>query len=117
MPDWRAYVRDRLGLLCDARVEEEEVTSELAEHLEDSYAALREKGMPEEEAFSQTCARVGNWRELRMGIVSAMQEGTMHDRVRQIWVPGVVTLLSSHVILALLQWAGTRPLVLRPGEP
>jgi hypothetical protein len=117
MPDWRVYVRDRLGLLCDARAKEEGVTSELAGHLEDSHAALCEKGMSEEKAFSETCERVGNWTELRMGILSAMQEGTMHDRLRQIWVPGVVTLLSSYVILTLLQRAGTRPLVLHPGEP
>jgi len=117
MPDWRAYVRDRLGLIRDTRAAEEEVTSELAGHLEDSYAALRKKGMSEEEAVAESCEQVGNWTELRMGIDSAIEEGTMHDRVRQIWVPGVVTLLSSYVFLAILQWAGTRPLVSHPGEP
>jgi hypothetical protein len=117
MPDWRAYARNRLGSLCSARADEEEVVCELAGHLEECYAALRAKGMPEEEAFSETCARTGNWEELRTGIVSAIQEGTMHDRIKQIWVPALVTLFSSYIVLALLQWAGTRPMISHPGEP
>ncbi len=117
MPDWRAYVRDHLGSPCHARAEKEEVVSELAGHLEECYAALHTKGMPEEAALSETCARAGNWEELRRGIISAMEEGTMHDRVKQIWVPGLVTLLSSYIVLALLQWAGTRPMISHPGEP
>lgn len=117
MRDWRAYVREHLGLLCFGRVEEEEVVRELAGHLEECYTALREQGIPEEEAFSQTCERAGNWEELQRGIVSARQEGMMSDRVRQVWVPGLVTLLSSYIALAILQWAGTRPLASHPGEP
>jgi len=103
MPDWHAHVRDHLGSLCRAQAEEEEVTDELAGHLEECYVALRANGIPEEEAFAQTCARAGKWEELRRGIVSAKQEGTMSVRVRQIWVPGLVTLLSSYIVLALLQ--------------
>jgi len=117
MPDWRAHVRDHLGSLRHVRAEEEEVVCELAGHLEECYAALRAKGMPEEEAFSETCARAGNWEELRSGIVSAIEEGTMNDRVKQIWVPGLVTLLSSYVVLTLFQRIGVRPMVLHPGEP
>jgi hypothetical protein len=38
----------------------------------------------------------------------------MSDRVKQIWLPGLVTLLSSYVALALLQWAGMQPFFFRP---
>src|SRR5271166_870077 len=117
MSDWRAYVQDHLGSLCEAHAEREEIASELAGHLEEHYVALCAKGVPEQEAFSQTSAQAGDWEELRRGIVSAKQEGTMRDRVRQIWVPGLVTLFTSYFVLALLQWAGTRPLTSHPGEP
>ncbi len=117
MPDWRAYVRNHLAPLRRARAEEEDVASELADHLDEYYAALRAQGMPEEEAFARTCARVGNWNELRKEIAAANQEGTMRDRVQQIWVPGLVTLLSSYICLAFLQLAGARPLISHPGEP
>ena len=117
MPDWRAYVRDHLGTVCGARAEDGEVIRELAGHLEECYEALRVKGIPEEGAVLQTCAEAGNWGELRRGIVSAKAEGMMHDRVKQIWLPSLITLLSSWVVLALLLWAGTRPVISHPGEP
>jgi hypothetical protein len=61
----------------------------------------------EQEAYRNTRAQAGNWEELRRGIVSARQEGT----VKQIWLPGLVTFLFSYIVLALLQWAGMRPLL------
>ena len=117
MRDWEAYVRRRLGSLRDTRGGEEGVVRELAGHLEECYAAFRAQGVPEEQAFSQTCEQAGNWGELRRGIVLAIQGGTMRERVRQIWMPGLVTLLSAYMVLAILQWAGTRPLASHPGEP
>ena len=117
MPDWSAYVREHLGSVDSALTGEEEIASELAGHLEECYAALRAQGIPEKEAFSRTCAQAGNWEKLRWGIASAKQEAMMHERVKQIWVPGLVTLLSSYIVLALLQWVGTRPLTSHPGEP
>ena len=67
--------------------------------------------MDEQEAYRNTRAQAGNWEELRRGIVSARQEGTVSDRVKQIWLPGLVTFLFSYIVLALLQWAGMRPLL------
>jgi hypothetical protein len=119
MPDWRAYVQDHLGSLSGPRTAEEngEVARELAAHLEEFHAALLARGAPEEEAFSQTCARAGNWQELRREIISAKQEGTMRVRVRQIWLPGLITFMSAYVVLCLLQRIGARPLYSHPGEP
>jgi hypothetical protein len=114
MPDWRAYVRERLGALPVSAAEREEIAGELAEHLEDFCAALRARGMNGEQAAQETCAQTGNWEELRRGIASARREGSMSDRVKQIWLPGLVTLLSSYVVLALLQWAGIQPFFFRP---
>jgi hypothetical protein len=117
MHDWRAHARDHLGSLCGSRADEEEVELELAGHLEEFYEALRAKGMPEEKAFSETCARAGDWEELRSGIVGAMKEETMHDRIKQIWIPAAVTFFASYFVLALFEWVGIRFLISHPGEP
>jgi hypothetical protein len=117
MPDWRAYVREHLGSLRRSPAEEEEAVAELAAHLEDFHAALLASGTPEAEAFSRTCARAGNWKQLRSEIIAAKQEGTMRDRIRQIWLPGLVTFMSAYFVLILLQRLGARPLYSHPGEP
>ncbi len=119
MPDWHAYVQDHLGSLSASRSGEEgeEVERELAAHLEEFYAALLANGTPEVEAFAQTCARAGNWQQLRSGIIAAKQERTMRDRVRQIWLPGLIAFMASYFVLCLLQRAGARPLYSHPGEP
>ena len=56
MPDWRAYVRNRLGALSASDAEREEIVSELAEHLEQHYADLRASGVDEQEAYRNTRA-------------------------------------------------------------
>jgi len=117
MADWRAYVREHLGSLHETQVQQEEVASELAGHMEEYYEALRVRGLGDEEAFAQTCARAGKWEELRRGIISAKQEGSMADRVRQFWVPSLVTLACSWGALAILIWAEVRPLTTHPGKP
>ncbi len=115
MRDWRAYVNERLG---SGRFDHgEDVADELATHLEECYAVLRAEGLPEEEAYASTCVRTGNWEELRREVISAKQEGTIMVRVRQIWVPSLVTLLASFGLMAVLIRAGIQPIVSHPGEP
>jgi len=41
----------------------------------------------------------------------------MQNRVSQIWIPGLVTLFSAYVSLALMQFAGLRVMISHPGEP
>jgi hypothetical protein len=115
MRDWRAYVNERIG---SAGFEEiGDVADELAGHLEECYAALRAQGLSEEEACAWTCVRAGNWEELRRGVISAKQEGTIMDRVRQIWVPSLVTLSASFGVMAVVIGAGIQPIISHPGEP
>lgn len=116
MRSWRAFVADHLVLLGEDRAKSSQVAEELAEHLEDYYEDLRAKGIPEERAFKETCRQVGNWEELRRGINLANQEGTMTDRVKQIWVPTFLTLLLSAAALTILIWAGVQPKIWHPGE-
>jgi hypothetical protein len=110
MRDWRAYVRENLGSLQIDQSVAEEVAGELAGHLEERYEALRTQGLPEEEAFLRTRAEAGNWKDLRRGVISAKREGTMSDRVRQIWVPSLATLSASVAAMALFIWTGIPPI-------
>ena len=65
--------------------------------------------MAEEDAFLQTFAGAGNWKEIRRELFLVQRERTIEERVKQIWIPSLVTLLSAWVALALLIWAGTQP--------
>ncbi|HTZ49139.1 MAG TPA: permease prefix domain 1-containing protein [Verrucomicrobiae bacterium] len=116
MRDWRAYVEGRLGALRMERVAADEVVRELAGHLEECYEALRAQGVSEEEAFSRTCAEAGNWADLRRGVILA-KEGRMSDRVKQIWIPSLVTLFVGWGVLALMIWQRMEPILWHPGNP
>ena len=110
MPDWRQYVKERLGSA------DEKVVQELAEHLEDVYSELRTSGVTQEEAIARVERQVDSWPELRREIRAA-REGEMHERVKQFWLPSLVTLLAGWGILAILLWAGVQPFMTRPGQP
>jgi hypothetical protein len=109
MRDRAAYARDHLVWVPVPAGEKHRVAVELGAHLEEFYADLRAQGIPDEEAFTQTCDRAGDWEELGRGIVAALQEESMRDRIWQIWLPAVSTFVSSYVVLALLERAGIRP--------
>ena len=114
MPDWQEFVRQRLsGLALDAE-EKDEVQVELAVHLEESYESLRTKGLPEQASTQQTLAQVADWQDLRrrIQIARTMKENLMNDRVRQLWLPGLLTFALSMGLLELVQKFGPRPIVL-----
>src|SRR5204863_147345 len=91
MPDWRELVGKGLSDLKLGAGEKEEVHAELAEHLEETYKALRARGLPEQTATQQTLAQVTDWQDLRRRIQTARaKENIMNDRVRQIWLPGTI---------------------------
>jgi hypothetical protein len=89
----------------------------LAGHLQEHYESLIQKGIVKEAAYAQTCGQTWNWHELNKGITSAEMEVTMIDRVKQIWVPSLVTPLASWGVLTVLIWSGTQPIISHPGEP
>jgi hypothetical protein len=117
MPDWLAYVNDRLGPLPLSLAESVQVREELAAHLEDSYLSLRAQGASESDAVRLTCDQVSSWQELRRDILAAKLEAFMQNRVSQLWIPGLVTLFSAYALLAVMQFAGLRVMVSHPGEP
>ncbi len=113
MPDWQEIVRRRLsGVALDGE-EKDEVHAELAAHLEESYESLRAKGNSEQAAMQQTLGQVADWQALRRRIQTARtKENIMNDRVRQLWLPGMLTFTLSMGLLALVQKFGPRPIVL-----
>jgi len=118
MPDWRQLVRQRLfGLELDA-AEKDEVQSELATHLEESYEAFRKQGLPEKEAEQRALAEVPNWQDLQLRIFAAKRRAyPMKKRTQQLWIPGFLTLILSVLFLAVLQKIyGFQPRIFRSGS-
>lgn len=110
MPDWQQLVRQRLsGLVLDLS-EKEEVHAELAAHLEESYEVLLREGVSEPEAIRRALSIAGEWQDLRRRIQAARRKGNnMTDRVRQLWLPGFLTLFTSMSLLMLIGFFGPRP--------
>src|SRR5437660_11624650 len=114
MLNWQKLVRQRLSGLALDGPEKDEVHAELAAHLEESYESLRTKGLPEQAAVQQTLAQVADWQDLRRRIQSARtrKENIVNDRVRQLWLPGLLTFALSMGLLELVQKFGPRPFIL-----
>lgn len=113
MPDWQKLVRARLAGLGLSEDEKEEVHAELAAHLEDSYESLLRKGLTEHEAVHGSLAQVSNWKDLQRSIYLArMGKDTMTNRVKQLWLPGLLTFTLSMVLMELAQKFGPAPHIL-----
>jgi hypothetical protein len=110
MRDWHELVRQRLsGLALDAE-EKEEVQVELAEHLEEVYEDHRRQGMAEELAAQRAMRQVTDWNALQRHIRKAKErENLMHNRVRQLWFPGFLTVTLSMGLLPMLLKLGLPP--------
>jgi hypothetical protein len=111
MPDWDAVVRERLAGISLEPQELREVIAELAGHLEEIFEQLRRQGLPEEAAVERALSQVENWQSLRRKIqIARSKENIVTNRVRQLWVPGFLTLLLSMVLLMVIQFIGPKPL-------
>lgn len=116
MPDWQRLVEERLGSLRLEPAEEAEILAELAAHLEDICDALRAQGVPENEAVERALSQVGSWRDLQRRILAAKgRKRFMRNRVRQLWVPGLLTMLLSTLFLMMLQRLGFQPRLIGSG--
>jgi hypothetical protein len=110
MPDWQKLVRRRLsGLTLDA-AEKDEIQAELAAHLAETCEELRRRGITEEEAVRRTLSQVEDWQKLTRLIQTArIKENIMTNRVKQFWLPALLTLLLSMGLLMLIQVFGPNP--------
>jgi putative ABC transport system permease protein len=71
MPDWEAYVRERLPVLQVSPEREVEIVQELAQELEQSYAEAITGGSSDAEAFQTAQAHIADWHALAGEINSA----------------------------------------------
>jgi hypothetical protein len=107
MPDWQALVEGQLGGLALEPGQKAEVIAELAVHLVQVFEECREQGLTEEEAVRRTLSHVEDWQDLRRRIQTfRAKESIMNNRVRQFWLPSLLTLLSSMGLLILIQFSG-----------
>src|SRR5580692_11301866 len=105
MRDWESHVRQQLGDLALGADERRAVVAELATHLEDTFEELRRQGLPEEVAAERALSQVRDWQSLRRKIQGArMKEDVMTDRVKQVWLPGFLTLFLSVLLLLAIQF-------------
>src|SRR5437879_1564248 len=113
MPDWLALVRSQLDGLALEPHERAEVIEELAAHLDETFEGLRQRGFTEEHAAQRCLREVKDWQDLRRRIQTARsQENIMTNRVKQFWLPALLTLLLSMSLLMLIQVFGPNPWLL-----
>ena len=109
MRNWEALVRQRLTGLALEPGEATEVIAEVAAHLEDTCEEMLRQGLTEDEAVRRALSQVGDWKDLRRKILAAKRrEQVMEKRVRQVWIPGFLTLILSMLFLTVLYRLGLR---------
>jgi hypothetical protein len=112
MPDWETLVGEQFAAISLEPEERREVIAELAGHLEETFEQLRRQGLSEEAAAERALLQVRNWQSLRRKILKArMKEDVMTDRVKQVWLPGFLTLFLSMMLLMAIQFFGPKPLI------
>ena len=109
MSDWRELVRERVAQLQLSSEELEDVVAELADHLEETSAQLREQGVSCEDARKQALEQVSDWNGLAHEIQSAREGDAMNDRTRSFWLPGMLTLILTMGFLLVLQFSSFQP--------
>jgi hypothetical protein len=116
MRDWQVIVEQRLGRLALEPEEKTEVVAEVAAHLEDVCEEMLRQGMTEEEAVRRALANAGDWRDLRRKILAAKKkEFVMQKRLRQLWIPGFLSLILCLLFQAALQRLGLPPRIVWSG--
>jgi hypothetical protein len=110
MRDWEAIVEQHLSGLALEPAEKSEVIAELAGHLAETCEELRRQGTKEEEAVRRTLSQIEDWQKLSRLIQTARtKENAMTNRVKQFWIPALVTMLLTMGLLMLIQIFGPNP--------
>jgi hypothetical protein len=104
MPDWNTLVREQLGGLGLNPAEQEQIVSELANHLQDVYEEGCAHGLCESGAMKRSLEDVDDWRRLARRINRAKRgEEVMNTSTTRFWFPGFVSLASAMVVWAILE--------------
>jgi len=112
MPDWRQFVSAHLGPLGLPPKCEQEISVELADHLQDHYAAALRDGLAAEQAAAIVLDEVPDWAALNREIFDAKRgEASMKQVTRSLWLPGVAMLFLYAFLLRVVIWTGSQPSV------
>lgn len=111
MNDWRNQVQRELADANFSRAEREEISREIANHLEDLYESARRDGLDDSAARARALAELHEDPRLGLHLRRARKENSMNfnERTKRLWLPGLTILLSSAACLAIFQTAGLRP--------
>jgi hypothetical protein len=113
MPDWQAFVRQEFSELALPPHDQAELVEELANHLEELFDGLCSRGLSEQAAFEECRRELQEAGQLARVIGQAKyKEGVMNYRSRTLWLPGLVTLTLSSILLTITEFfAFSRPKV------
>jgi hypothetical protein len=110
MPDWKKLVRKRLSKLGLPSSTTDEVITELAFHLEETYQHAVTNGLSQRPAIKIALQEIGDWHVLATEIESARTEGScMNYRTTSLWLPALITLFGASISLAATQFIGLQP--------
>jgi hypothetical protein len=116
MHDWRETIRGHIQRRGLPRALPDEVVSELAAHLEESYEDARTRGLNQAEAFEHALQGVGDWNVLTKNIFRATQEkeqtmfiGAMNYRTKSLWLPGLANFTAASLFLLVLTQISLQP--------
>jgi hypothetical protein len=107
--DWQKFARERLDLGSLDCTQPDDITVEIAGHLEDLCDDRRADGLSEAEALRTARDQVPDWNRLSRRIRRARQKGGMNDRTRQIWLPALASLTAANLLLMALSCASLQP--------
>ena len=99
MPDWKRVVRKNFRVIG---VFSPESTEELATHLEDSYEAFLNEGLPAEEALQYTIAQIEGRCRISLAI-RFLQEEVMTVFIQKVALPGLLTSAAALFLYWLLE--------------
>jgi hypothetical protein len=117
MQDWTERIRKHLDAESLPPGNREEVILELAAHLEELYEAARSQGLTEATAVELALQEVNDWHVLAAKIRRAKsKEDPVNDRTKNLWLPGMITLLGASLLLMALQRTGFRPRLVWMGD-
>lgn len=109
MANWTELLRERLDLGGLSPQQQQETVAELTSHLDELFEEYRTQGLNESDAVARALGEVPDWRSLAKSIHRGKRvEGIMNSRSKQFWLPALVSLTGSMVLLMLLQLAGSR---------
>ena len=111
-PDWTKLVREHLSRACT-----EDVVSELASHLEETYADACARGTSDTEAMRIALEQVEDWQALAGEIArtksedKSMNDGTMNHHTKTFLLPAIAVLFGVGLMLLFVDRAAILPRV------